>query len=107
MLNGSQTVHFVFVITTCSVTPVHSFVDYIKGGCQINLLVAIDFTVSYSFILVQVPGTISWYKFTSLRNEWGGGQMKREGKIREESETNEEGRANGGGAGKRATKLTR
>ena len=29
------------------VTPVHSFVDYIQGGCQINLLVAIDFTVSY------------------------------------------------------------
>ena len=26
-------------------TPIHSFVDYIKGGCQINLLVAIDFTV--------------------------------------------------------------
>ena len=30
------------------VTPVHSFVDYIKGGCQINLLVAVDFTVSTS-----------------------------------------------------------
>lgn len=34
------------------VTPVHSFVDYIKGGCQINLLVAIDFTVSL-YILVS------------------------------------------------------
>jgi hypothetical protein len=33
------------------VTPVHSFVDYIKGGCQINLLVAVDFTVSTPYSL--------------------------------------------------------
>ena len=26
--------------------PTHTFVDYIRGGCQINLVVAIDFTVS-------------------------------------------------------------
>lgn len=32
--------------TAVRVIPVHSFVDYIKGGCQINLLVAIDFTAS-------------------------------------------------------------
>ena len=27
-------------------TPAHSFVDYIRGGCDINLVVAIDFTAS-------------------------------------------------------------
>jgi len=27
------------------VIPAYSFVDYIKGGCEINLIVAIDFTV--------------------------------------------------------------
>lgn len=36
------------VINVCfnSTTPVHSFMDYIKGGCQVSLMVAIDFTVS-------------------------------------------------------------
>jgi len=28
------------------ITPVHSFLDYIKAGCQINLMVAIDYTAS-------------------------------------------------------------
>ena len=27
-------------------TPIDCFVDYIRGGCQINLMLAIDFTVS-------------------------------------------------------------
>ena len=37
-------------------TPIDCFVDYIRGGCQINLMLAIDFTVSdIPFItLVQV-----------------------------------------------------
>ena len=30
----------------CRASPTHTFVDYIRGGCQINLVVAIDFTVS-------------------------------------------------------------
>lgn len=28
-------------------TPLHTFVDYIRGGCEIGLMLAIDFTVSW------------------------------------------------------------
>ncbi|KAL5473575.1 hypothetical protein EMCRGX_G028072 [Ephydatia muelleri] len=34
------------VFTSVRVTPVYSFVDYIKGGCQISLITAVDFTAS-------------------------------------------------------------
>ena len=30
----------------CRTVPVHSFLDYIAGGCEIELMVAVDFTVS-------------------------------------------------------------
>ena len=30
---------------SCSAIAKSSFVDYIKGGCELNLIVAIDFTV--------------------------------------------------------------
>jgi hypothetical protein len=33
-------------ITLLRATPLHTFTDYIRGGCQINLMVAIDFTAS-------------------------------------------------------------
>lgn len=36
-----------FVISRA--TPLHSFMDYVKGGCQISLMMAIDFTVSGLF----------------------------------------------------------
>lgn len=42
-------------------TPLHTFVDYIRGGCEIGLMLAIDFTVSWeqdtkrSFVIMQ------WY----------------------------------------------
>ncbi|KAL5473572.1 hypothetical protein EMCRGX_G028068 [Ephydatia muelleri] len=36
----------VLVFTSVRATPVHSFVDYIKGGCQISLITAVDFTAS-------------------------------------------------------------
>ncbi|XP_019852495.1 PREDICTED: copine-9-like isoform X2 [Amphimedon queenslandica] len=39
---NSGVIHFGSVCTT----PVHSFMDYIKGGCQVSLMVAIDFTAS-------------------------------------------------------------
>ena len=26
-------------------TPTHTFVDYLRGGCEINLVIAVDFTV--------------------------------------------------------------
>ncbi len=31
--------------------PEHSFMDYVKGGCEISLLVAVDFTVSACCLL--------------------------------------------------------
>jgi len=33
------------VVVSCRVVPEHSFMDYVKGGCEIGLLVAVDFTV--------------------------------------------------------------
>ena len=35
-------------------TPIDCFVDYIRGGCQINLMLAIDFTVSDIPFITQV-----------------------------------------------------
>jgi len=45
---NSGTLNFVSV----KATPLHSFVDYVKGGCEISLMVAIDFTVS-------IPDTVA------------------------------------------------
>lgn len=36
----------VLYISQCDVTKVHTFLDYIMGGCQINFTVGIDFTAS-------------------------------------------------------------
>ncbi|XP_030042611.1 copine-6 [Microcaecilia unicolor] len=36
----------VVTLTQCTVEKVHSFLDYIMGGCQIHFTVAIDFTAS-------------------------------------------------------------
>ena len=33
------------ILYICRATPSYSFVDYLRGGCEINLIVAIDFTV--------------------------------------------------------------
>ena len=33
-------------LTVPRATQLHSFMDYVKGGCEVSLLVAIDFTVS-------------------------------------------------------------
>lgn len=34
------------VVNACDVKKEYSFLDYLSGGCQINLMVAIDFTAS-------------------------------------------------------------
>ena len=39
-------------------TPIDCFVDYIRGGCQINLMVAIDFTVSDNLITTPTLGPV-------------------------------------------------
>lgn len=36
----------VLYVSQCNVTKVHTFLDYIMGGCQINFTVGIDFTAS-------------------------------------------------------------
>lgn len=36
----------VIELVDCKITPVHSFLDYVKGGCEIHCHVAIDFTSS-------------------------------------------------------------
>ena len=41
-----------------SVTPTYSFVDYIRGGCEINLIVAIDFTVSSNIVTLHVQDCV-------------------------------------------------
>ncbi|BFI07955.1 hypothetical protein MPTK1_2g16960 [Marchantia polymorpha subsp. ruderalis] len=33
-------------IKSCTISPYHSFLDYIVGGCEINFMVAVDFTAS-------------------------------------------------------------
>ena len=33
------------ILSYCRAVPTYSFVDYLRGGCEINLVVAIDFTV--------------------------------------------------------------
>jgi len=54
------------------VIPTYSFVDYIRGGCEINLIVAIDFTVRGSrdlryISIQQYINTISMYHDMILR----------------------------------------
>ena len=39
-------------------TPIDSFVDYIRGGCQISLMVSIDFTVSNNPTTAPALGTV-------------------------------------------------
>ncbi|KAL3678014.1 hypothetical protein R1sor_020970 [Riccia sorocarpa] len=36
----------VLKVKSCSIEPYHSFLDYIFGGCEINFMVAVDFTAS-------------------------------------------------------------
>ncbi|CAH3190771.1 unnamed protein product [Porites evermanni] len=36
----------VLYVSQCNITKVHTFLDYIMGGCQINFTVGIDFTAS-------------------------------------------------------------
>lgn len=36
----------IITLFKCSITPQHSFLDYIRGGCQLGFTVAIDFTAS-------------------------------------------------------------
>ena len=44
--------------TSFRATPIDGFVDYIRGGCQMNLIVAIDFTVSDAPFLAPVLSTV-------------------------------------------------
>ena len=46
--------HFVLF----SVKPSYSFVDYIRGGCEINLIVAIDFTVSSNIVMLYMQDCV-------------------------------------------------
>ena len=46
MLNGAMCLHLLLNFLLFRATPLNTFTDYIRGGCQINLMVAIDFTVS-------------------------------------------------------------
>ena len=46
--------HFVLF----SVKPSYSFVDYIRGGCEINLIVAIDFTVSSNIVTLYMQDCV-------------------------------------------------
>ena len=39
----------VYLVSSYRAIPTFSFVDYIRGGCQISLMVAIDFTVSAEY----------------------------------------------------------
>jgi len=41
-------------VIVCRATPSYSFVDYLRGGCEINLIVAVDFTVRAGTIIYEV-----------------------------------------------------
>ena len=47
---------YICIAVVCSlrITPTSSFVDYIRGGCEINLIVAIDFTVSINVVTLHM-----------------------------------------------------
>ena len=48
---------------SCSAIAKSSFVDYIKGGCELNLIVAIDFTVRsdiMSNVCVNIVIGLQW-----------------------------------------------
>eukprot|EP00899_Mesostigma_viride_P013966 jgi/Mesvir1/22570/Mv18574-RA.1 len=45
-------------VSKCDIIPRHSFLDYIFGGCEINFLVAVDFTASNGD--PQEPGTLHY-----------------------------------------------
>jgi hypothetical protein len=33
-----------FYVESCVITPINSFIDYVTGGCELNFMVAVDFT---------------------------------------------------------------
>jgi hypothetical protein len=33
-------------VESCVITPIKSFIDYVTGGCELNFMVAVDFTAS-------------------------------------------------------------
>ncbi|CAK9204572.1 unnamed protein product [Sphagnum troendelagicum] len=35
-----------FYVESCVITPIDSFLDYVTGGCELNFMVAVDFTAS-------------------------------------------------------------
>jgi hypothetical protein len=35
-----------FYVESCVITPINSFMDYVTGGCELNFMVAVDFTAS-------------------------------------------------------------
>ncbi|CAM6034769.1 unnamed protein product [Sphagnum compactum] len=35
-----------FYVESCVITPIDSFIDYVTGGCELNFMVAVDFTAS-------------------------------------------------------------
>ncbi len=48
---GSGTLKLVKAV----VNKIHTFVDYLRGGCEINLVTAIDFTASNGFVCYKIP----------------------------------------------------
>eukprot|EP00897_Mesotaenium_endlicherianum_P006255 jgi/Mesen1/5658/ME000286S04866 len=44
------------VVTSCQITPRHSFLDFVFGGCEISFMVAVDFTASNGD--PKIPGTL-------------------------------------------------
>jgi hypothetical protein len=35
-----------FYVESCVITRINSFIDYVTGGCELNFMVAVDFTAS-------------------------------------------------------------
>ena len=46
---------------SCSAIAKASFVDYIKGGCELNLIVAIDFTVRSDVVSIVCKYCVCTY----------------------------------------------
>jgi hypothetical protein len=55
---GSGTIH----LEQFKLTKIHTFLDYIRGGCEINLITAIDFTASVREMLFL----LFWFWFLFL-----------------------------------------
>jgi hypothetical protein len=59
---NSGVLHF----SSVKATQLHTFTDYIRGGCEINLMVAIDFTVSVPSVMTVAITTAFDFLFCSF-----------------------------------------